>query len=347
MKPKLYYSIRGQAVVGPEHREEWKEQLPNYMKSSQSNGKDIEEAINIMEQLNKGVSCQNIKHLYGREELGDSGYALTLSLTSAYNERGNEFKDFAMGKQFAPDIIQKSADYVVSRDKLIAETQSKGAEFIVPHKMSAWNDFVAKDYSHGEIFSGTHSDAVLDILSSLKENKTWDEIREPFSIQFDREWSRAEIGQTIEQVTNFKGVASYLTYGGVEPQLVRNQEEYKQYLTEAGQAILSPDKHNEWAQFVTEDFNYHCEGSNAQRILDTIRSIDYFEDLSIAKDIYNNIQFGGGWDLYVADQTEKFSKIEGLADYFVKNGPQPQMNARELSSLDSRNDIDAPTIGDR
>ena len=67
MKPKLYYSIRGQAVVGPEHREEWKEQLPNYMKSSQSNGKDIEEARNKAYQNVEKIKFEGVNY---RHDIG-------------------------------------------------------------------------------------------------------------------------------------------------------------------------------------------------------------------------------------------------------------------------------------
>ena len=340
MKPKFYYSLRGQAVVEPELRAEWKEKLPHYLESSKSDGKDVEEAINIMEQLNKGISCKNIKYLYGRDALGDSSYALTLSLTATYCERGNEFKALALGEKFVPDVVQKSADYIVSREQLIADAQAKGAQLIKPDKIDTWNRFVEQDYSYGSIFSGSQSDGVIDILSSLKEHKTWEEIREPFSVRYDRPWGRADIGATIEQLTDFKGVSAYLAYGGVEPQFVKNNDEYIQYLTDVGQSIFDADKQKEWEKFVTEDFRYHFAGQNAQSVLDTARLVDYFEDLSMAKNVYNS-RFEGNWGAYIANQTEKFSGIQGLADYFVKDGPQPSL------SRDGQEKDFTPEIGDR
>ena len=97
---------RGKKLIEPEKFSEW-EKCVEIRARDIYNGKDLEDALEIMKLLDEGGALKEAWNILDKREHSASSYAIIESIIATFSKRGKEFLDFGRKNLVDNDLISK------------------------------------------------------------------------------------------------------------------------------------------------------------------------------------------------------------------------------------------------
>ena len=185
---------KGEAFIYPERMEEWT-QCVEARASDLYHGRDLDDAIEIMEKLENGASLDEAKELLDSQDHSGTSYEMVRNIIFSFSKQGPEFWEHTAYGEISPKARQaikdkkrenesiKNGEYEpelsYEEEKQIAESRipewiERGSKFIYPEKLEKWRKHV--ESSARGIFVGLALDEEIELMQRLEDGATFEEL---------------------------------------------------------------------------------------------------------------------------------------------------------------------------
>ena len=245
---------KGYEIIEPKFHADWEARV-NVRMNGLYQGADLEDALDIIKQLNAGASFEDVKQTVASQNHIAPSYGPTMQTVVAFCERGRNFVDYDLGRiPFEPTqgyremFIPGNLDSVVAKMQELEERGCHVATNFNGHML--YSGTVTMDSAYKEVIGCTKAEwdkqreefrrqqaieearfqaqkpeliaAAVERGAKIIEPElmaNWKEVKQIFEDQGHSGWSAGLVGSTVQEFSGCEGVFDYLVNEGKEPSI--------------------------------------------------------------------------------------------------------------------------------